>query len=119
MILVDCGTGEESEVRWLVEQGLDVIIADHHRIQTNMPDAFAWIHPGMSAGEHHETPCGSVMAFKLAEALWRSFIGSDDPAASRLFSFRSFGFSRARHFGRPRAAHRGKPRARLAQLPPA
>ena len=58
---------------------MDVIIADHHRVQSKMPDAFAWIHPGMAASEHSETPCGSTMAFKLAEALWRSFIGPNDP----------------------------------------
>ena len=87
IILVDCGTGEEAEIRWLTEQGLEVIIADHHRMQAKMPEAFAWIHPGMSVSEHSETPCGSTMAFKLAEGLWRSFIGPDDPARLEYFLF--------------------------------
>jgi single-stranded-DNA-specific exonuclease len=87
IILVDCGTGEEPEIRWLTEQGLDVIIADHHRMQAKMPEAYAWIHPGMSVSEHSETPCGSTMAFKLAEGLWRSFIGPNDPERLEYFLF--------------------------------
>ncbi len=87
IILVDCGTGEDEQIAWLVAQGMDVIIADHHRVQANLPDAFAWIHPGMADGDHTETPCGTVMAFKLAEALWRSFIGNSDPARLEYFLF--------------------------------
>jgi single-stranded-DNA-specific exonuclease len=87
MVLVDCGTGEETEIRWLTERGIDVIIADHHRVQSKMPDAFAWIHPGMTESEHSENPCGSTMAFKLAEGLWRSFIGPSDPERLQYFLF--------------------------------
>ena len=87
MILVDCGTGEESEIRWLAEREIDVIIADHHRVQDKRPDAFAWIHPGMTESAHSENPCGSTMAFKLAEGLWRSFIGSSDPERLQYFLF--------------------------------
>jgi single-stranded-DNA-specific exonuclease len=86
-ILVDCGTGEEPEIRWLTEQGQDVIIADHHRVQAKLPEAFAWIHPGMTDAGHSESPCGSTMAFKLAEALWRSFIGPNDPERLQYFLF--------------------------------
>ncbi len=100
MILVDCGTGESSELTWLSEQGIDVIVADHHRMLPVPPPAFAWIHPESSASPQPspdgrgrpapgeaETPCGSVMAFKLAEALWRSFIGSDDPERLHYFLY--------------------------------
>ena len=45
MILVDCGTGEASELAWLASQGIDVIIADHHRMLPQRPPAYAWIHP--------------------------------------------------------------------------
>ena len=87
MVLVDCGTGEASELAWLASQGMDVIVADHHRVQLNHPSAFAWIHPGMTVEDHTETPCGSVMAFKLAEALWRSFIDPSDPERLKYFLF--------------------------------
>jgi single-stranded-DNA-specific exonuclease len=87
IILIDCGTGEETEIAWLRAQGMDVIIADHHRVQEKKPEAYAWIHPAMTDGDHSETPCGSTMAFKLAEALWRSFIGSDDPERLDYFLY--------------------------------
>lgn len=91
LIFVDCGTGEEQEVDWLAAQGVDVIVADHHRLSNKRGNVFAWIHPeaipsppsslpagrGEKRGEG-EAPCGSVMAFKLAQALWVSFIGTED-----------------------------------------
>ncbi len=85
IILVDCGTGEAAELAWLATQGMDVIIADHHRLPSHHSEAFAWIHPGMASREHTESPCGSVMAFKLAEALWRTFIDPSDPERLEYF----------------------------------
>jgi single-stranded-DNA-specific exonuclease len=93
LIMVDCGTSDDAEAEWLSGKGIDVIVADHHRINEGaggpcLPAGrFAWIHPGMTAAEHSETPCGSVMAFKLAEALWRSFIGPSDPERLQYFLF--------------------------------
>jgi len=87
MILVDCGTGEAVELAWLAAQGIDVIIADHHRVQSEIPVAWAWIHPGMTVKEHSESPCGTVMAFKLAEALWRTFIDPADPERLHYFLY--------------------------------
>ena len=106
MILVDCGTGETTEIKWLASLGIDVIVADHHRMLAERPPAFAWIHPQACAsppaplplGEggpdakrrgtgEAETPCGAVMAFRLAEGLWRSFIGPSDPERLQYFLF--------------------------------
>jgi single-stranded-DNA-specific exonuclease len=41
----------------------------------------------MTSEEHAESPCGTVMAFKLAEALWRSFIDPSDPERLNYFLF--------------------------------
>jgi single-stranded-DNA-specific exonuclease len=87
LILVDCGSGEEAELAWLAAQGIDVIIADHHRLPENRPEVFAWIHPGVMEGESEEEPSGCVMAFKLAQALWLSFLGSNDPGRMDYFLF--------------------------------
>ena len=87
MILVDCGTGETAELAWLASQGMEVIVADHHRMLPELPMAYAWIHPGSSSDDHSESPCGSVMAFKLAEALWRTFIDPSDPERLNYFLF--------------------------------
>src|SRR5437016_149205 len=45
VILVDCGTGETTELEWLASQGIDVVVADHHRMLAQRPTAYAWIHP--------------------------------------------------------------------------
>ncbi len=87
LILVDCGTGEEAEISWLNAQGVKVIVADHHRLGENPPAAFAWIHPGMIQQPSQEVPAGCVMAFKLAHALWLSFLGEADPARLDYFLF--------------------------------
>lgn len=87
LILVDCGTGEKEELAWLTGQGIDVIVADHHRMQADGPQAFAWIHPGASETAHAESPCGSVMAFKLAEGIWRSYIDPADTARLDYFLY--------------------------------
>ncbi len=86
-IFVDCGTAETAELAWLSEKGIDIIVADHHRMQEDKPLVFAWIHPAMFAGEHEEKPCGSVMAFKLAEALWRTYIDASEPERLDYFLY--------------------------------
>jgi single-stranded-DNA-specific exonuclease len=89
MVLVDCGTGENEQLAWLASQGVDVIVADHHRLSAERPTAFAWVHPGVmdGAGPHAYTPAGCVMAFKLAQGLWLSFLGPNDPERMDYFLF--------------------------------
>ncbi len=91
LIFVDCGTGEDTELRWLADQGVDVIVADHHRMTGVRPPAFAWIHPAVNTPvegtTYCETPAGCVMAFKLAHGLWNSFLGLDDPERLHYFLF--------------------------------
>jgi single-stranded-DNA-specific exonuclease len=78
VILVDCGTGESTELAWLAEQGVEVIVADHHRIG-QADKALAWIHPGKLPSDMDEKPAGCGLAFKLAHGVWRSFLGDDKP----------------------------------------
>ncbi len=87
MVLVDCGTGEHAELEWLKSQGIDVIVADHHRFTAIRPPAFAWIHPETLENNDGEPPAGCVMAFKLAHAVWISFLGHDDPERMDYFLF--------------------------------
>lgn len=86
-IFVDCGTAEETELSWLATQGVDVIVADHHRSPSLRPAALAWIHPDTLEPDSKEAPAGCVMAFKLAHALWISFLGDADPDRLDYFLF--------------------------------
>lgn len=85
LILVDCGSGDAAELERLASLGIEVIVCDHHRLGGTRPPALAWIHPEHSRDE--AKPAGCVMAFKLAHALWLSFIGEDDPERLDYFLF--------------------------------
>lgn len=87
IVLVDCGTGEFKEIEWLANQGVDVIVADHHRLFGEKPPAFAWIHPQTLEDQSGAMPAGCVMAFKLAQAIWLSFLGQNDPERMDYFLF--------------------------------
>lgn len=75
IVTVDNGTSAFDAVARAREKGIDVIITDHHRIEGNIPDAFAVINPKREPAGHPATPlCGSGVALKLAQALtgeWR------------------------------------------------
>jgi len=77
MVLVDCGSGETEELAWLQSQGIRVIVADHHRLQKTS-DHVLWIHPGTLGERSDDHPAGCVMAFKLAQGVWESFLGRED-----------------------------------------
>ena len=85
IILVDCGTGESAELSWLAAQGVQVIVADHHRMN-GTDKVLAWIHPGTLPRELDEKPAGCGLAFKLAHGVWISFLGAD-PARLDYFLF--------------------------------
>jgi single-stranded-DNA-specific exonuclease len=91
IIFVDCGSGETEALDWLAAQGIQSIVADHHRLsnasQVNSANVFAWVHPGSMDGASEEMPAGCVMAFKLAEALWISFLGREDRERLDYFLF--------------------------------
>jgi single-stranded-DNA-specific exonuclease len=103
MVLVDCGTAENTELAWLKSQGIDVIVADHHRFTADKPEALAWIHPGVQqhpsprpspfkgegvmVRDGFDAPAGCVMAFKLAQAIWLSFLGQDEPERMDYFLY--------------------------------
>lgn len=76
VIFVDCGGGDAAELEWLLAQSVDIIVADHHRLAA-ASDAIAWIHPATVKVDGYH-PAGCVMAFKVAQALWQSFLGTED-----------------------------------------
>jgi single-stranded-DNA-specific exonuclease len=88
VVFVDCGSTDHACLRWLSEQGVEIIVADHHRFTPERPPALAWIHPELQGdGAAAGTSCGCVMAFKLAQALWTSYLGKADPERLDYFLF--------------------------------
>ncbi|WP_407124990.1 single-stranded-DNA-specific exonuclease RecJ [Weissella paramesenteroides] len=70
LVTVDNGVSGKDEVAWLMSQGIDVIITDHHELPEELPIATAIIHPRHPEGEY---PFGGLsgagVAFKVASAL--------------------------------------------------
>ncbi len=70
IITVDCGTSSLDEVKWLKEQGIDVIILDHHEAGPDgRPDAVAVVNPKIEDASEYTYLCSAGVVFKLAHAL--------------------------------------------------
>ncbi len=67
LVAVDCGSTTVGSVAWLNQQGVDVIVLDHHQISSPAPPAVALVNPQLT-GEFTEL-CSAGLAFKLAHAL--------------------------------------------------
>ena len=70
MITVDCGITGVEEVRHAHQQGLDVIITDHHEPAETMPDAVAILDPKREGCPYpFKELAGVGVAFKLVQAV--------------------------------------------------
>ncbi len=68
LITVDSGTSDAAQVAEAQEQGLDVIITDHHTLPKDLPQAVAVINPHVGAYPG-EGLTGVGVAWKLCQAL--------------------------------------------------
>ncbi len=74
MITVDCAISNAEEVAFAQQQGIDVIVTDHHVEPPQLPTtAYAIINPQVkSCGYPFPTLAGVGVAFKLAQALGKT-----------------------------------------------
>lgn len=68
IITIDCGTTNVEEVKYAKEQGIDVIVTDHHEPGDVLPEAVAIVNPKLGNYPFTEL-CGAATAFKLAQAM--------------------------------------------------
>jgi single-stranded-DNA-specific exonuclease len=68
IVTVDCGIGAVEEVAAARALGIDVIVTDHHRPGTELPDC-PIVHPAL-CGYPCEELCATGVALKLAQALF-------------------------------------------------
>jgi single-stranded-DNA-specific exonuclease len=68
LMAVDCGTGAVDEIAWLREQGIDVIVLDHHEVSTRgVPECSAVVNP--KRGDTFHYLCTAGLAWKMGHAL--------------------------------------------------
>lgn len=84
-IAVDCGTNSVSEVAYLKEQGIDVIIIDHHTGKQELPDCIL-INPHVY--DEAEVPwknlCTVGLVFKLSHGLLKKLREQGDETAKEI-----------------------------------
>lgn len=71
VITVDCGITALNEVKILQENGVDVIVTDHHECKEQLPPAIAVLDNKRKDNEYpFPELCGAGMAFKLVSAVF-------------------------------------------------
>ncbi|MHC5247848.1 single-stranded-DNA-specific exonuclease RecJ [Enterococcus sp. LJL90] len=70
LITVDNGVSGMEAIIYAQENGLDVVVTDHHELPADLPPAYAIIHPRHPEGKYpFEDLAGVGVAFKVATAL--------------------------------------------------
>jgi single-stranded-DNA-specific exonuclease len=70
VVSVDCGVTSATEAAWAKNNGLDLVITDHHAVPPVLPDALAVINPKRLDDQYpFKDLAGVGVAFKLAQAL--------------------------------------------------
>ena len=73
LLAVDCGSTAVESINWLRQQGVDVLVLDHHQISQPAPAAAALVNPQVNAATEKTPPfhelCSAGLAFKLAHAV--------------------------------------------------
>jgi single-stranded-DNA-specific exonuclease len=91
IITTDCASSDVEQVNYANSLGIDVIITDHHRPPDVLPNAHAMVNPWRPDCVYGERfLCGVGIAFKLSQALYRSF-GGDSEAEMDLLDLVAIG----------------------------
>ncbi len=70
VISVDCGITSVEEAQWARENGLDLVITDHHAVPEQLPQAIAVVNPKRPDDTYpFKDLCGAGVAFKVVQAL--------------------------------------------------
>jgi len=91
IITCDCGINAFEQVDYAQQQGIDVIITDHHTPAATLPKAAAILNPKRADCRYpFKGLCGGGVAFKLAQALWAAE-GQDPQAILSLLDLLTLG----------------------------
>ena len=68
LLTIDVGITEYETLTWMQNQGVDVILTDHHAIPAKTPEVLAVIHPARDPYPDSRL-CGAAVAFQLMRSL--------------------------------------------------
>jgi len=90
MITVDCGVTAAKEIQEVVENGIDVIVTDHHEPTSKIPNCIATLNPKLINSTYPNRELTGVgVAFKLAHAITNHLIENEgtDPSTIDLKTY--------------------------------
>lgn len=74
IITVDNGVAGHEAIDYAMSRGVDVIVTDHHELPTELPKAYAIVHPKHPKGNYpFKELAGAGVALKVAHALLEDF----------------------------------------------
>ncbi len=73
LVTVDCGVTALNSAELASQIGLDLIITDHHQLDSELPQAVAIVHPALEESYPNQDSAGAMVAFKLAWAIASEF----------------------------------------------
>ncbi|HMD60000.1 MAG TPA: single-stranded-DNA-specific exonuclease RecJ [Opitutaceae bacterium] len=89
-VALDCGTNSHEEVAYLIGQGIDVLVVDHHRSKDRTLERGLLINPhvegpgGAAAQPAWQHLCTVGLVFKLLHGLLKQMRGENHPVAARI-----------------------------------
>ena len=84
IITVDCGTNSIEALKQANQQGVDVIVTDHHEPTFPYAEALACINPKLGTYSDLTILCGAGVAFKLVHALLKQGRNEDRKEADQV-----------------------------------
>ncbi|MBN2068855.1 MAG: single-stranded-DNA-specific exonuclease RecJ [Opitutales bacterium] len=86
LIAVDCGTNSKTEVAYLRERGVDVVILDHHTSKEDLPEDCVIVNPHVYDGEDQKWSqlCAVGIVFKCVHALLKALREEGDELAHQI-----------------------------------
>jgi single-stranded-DNA-specific exonuclease len=86
-VALDCGTNSHTEVEYLLAQGIDVLVVDHHRSKENVLQRGILINPHVHHREGDDSwrhLCTVGLVFKLMHGLLKQLRAENHPVAHRI-----------------------------------
>lgn len=91
IITCDNGIAAPKEIAYAKEQGMTVIVTDHHELQEEIPPADVIVNPRQPDCKYpFKKLCGAAVAWKLVQALWERIGYEEEDIYGDLLMFAGF-----------------------------